>query len=221
MKNALTLILLFITLTAFAQLTLPAAKTAAEEYNFRSYSYHEQFEGHDGYAAPIILLANGGTVFFGDAEDEKSMILVQLNKEGFLVWQTPINLMFNEMETQSVVHDREGNFYAFVLSYNYSKYRGSTERVIHLDKNGKILWDKTLGDYTLKNNPHCSYIHLLDDGRLALRGHIVTDAAKEGDDPEYHFWQGWLNKKGEWTQEIGKVIDWADPSWKDFFKVEN
>jgi hypothetical protein len=221
MKNALTLILLFITLTAFAQLTLPAAKTAAEEYNFRSYSYHEQFEGHDGYAAPIILLANGGTVFFGDAEDEKSMILVQLNKEGTLVWQTPINLMFNEMETQSVVHDREGNFYAFVLSYNYSKYRGSTERVIHLDKNGKILWDKTLGDYTLKNNPHCSYIHLLDDGRLALRGHIVTDAAKEGDDPEYHFWQGWLNKKGEWTQEIGKVIDWADPSWKDFFKVEN
>jgi hypothetical protein len=28
------------------------------------------------------------------------------------------------------------------------------------------------------------------------------------------------NIKGELTQEIGDVIDWADPGWKDFYKVE-
>ena len=221
MKNIPILILLFISSASFAQLTLSAAKIAAEEYNFRTYSYHQQFEGHNGYAAPIILLANDGAIFFGDSEDEESVNLVQLDKEGNLVWQTPISAKFDEMETQSVIQDKDENYYAFVLSYNYSKYRGSSERVIHLDKNGKILWDIMMGNYTLKNNPQCSYIHLLDDGRLALRGHIVSEAAKEGDDPEYHFWQGWLNNKGEWTQEIGNVIDWADPSWKDFLKVED
>jgi len=199
-------------------LTLSNVKTIAREHNYRSYSYHEEFEGHEGYAAPVILIADGGAVFFGDTEE--SVNVVKLNKNGEVEWKAPIITKFDEMETQSVIQDQNGNYFAFVISYNYGKYRGGSERVIHLNEEGKILWDKTLGDYTLMNNPHCSYIHLLEDGRLALRGHIVTEPQEKGDDPEYHFWEGWLNNKGDITQEIGDVIDWSDPGWKNFFKVE-
>ena len=70
------------------------------------------------------------------------------------------------------------------------------------------------------DNPQCSYIHLNEDGRLELRGQIVTERAKEGSDPEYHFWTSWLNSKGELTVEIGDVIDWSDPSWETFYEVK-
>lgn len=216
----LSIILFFVSSSGFGQLTLSEAKTAALEYNVRSYSYHVKFEGHEGYAAPIILIADGGTIFFGDSEDDKSVNIVKLDKDGNAEWQSHIRAKFDEMETQSIIQDQGGYYYAFVLSYDYSKYRGSCERVINLDKGGNILWDKTLGDYTLKDNPHCSYIHLLEDGRLELRGHIVTEPAKKADDPEYHFWTSWLNNKGDRTQEIGDVIDWSDPNWTKFLEVK-
>ncbi len=73
-------------ITIKEQLTLSVVKAAAQEYNFRSYIYHEQFEGHEGYAAPIILLADGGTMFFGDSEEDKSVNLVKLDKEGNVEW---------------------------------------------------------------------------------------------------------------------------------------
>jgi len=220
MRARTTIILFFIPITTFAQLTLWEAKTAALEHNVSSYTYHVKFEGHNGYAAPIILTIDGGTAFFGIFEKDETVNVTKLDKNGDLEWQAPVITKFNEMETQSVVQDQKGNYYAFALSYNYSKYRGATERVIYLDQDGSILWDKLLGDYVLIDNPQCSYIHLNEDGRLELRGQIVTEPAKEGSDPEYHFWTSWLNSKGELTEEIGDVIDWSDPSWETYYEVK-
>jgi hypothetical protein len=215
MKYLSLLALCFTVTSVYAQLNLPEAKKAAQNHGFHSYSYHTQFEGHKGYGAPIVITSDSGAVFFGGGVN-----IVKLDKNGQLQWKRFIQPAFDELETQSVIQDQEGNYYAFTLSYNYNQHRGGTERVIHLDKNGNILWDKTLGEYAKMNNPHCSYIHLLDDGRLELRGHIVTERQEKGKDPEYHFWTGWLDNKGGVTQKIGDIINWSDAAWKKFLEAE-
>ena len=217
------LITIFFLLTAtigFSQISIKDAKIMAKNYNMISYNYHQPFEGHKNYAAPIIVTNNNGVLFFGNTKENGSPVLMHLNSIGEIEWSTPINKKFDEMEVQSVVQDLDGYFYAFVLSYNYKVYRGASERVIKLDSTGNVKWDIILGDYGLINSPHCSYIKLHDDGRLSLRGHIVTDKAEEGKDPKYNSWQGWLNAKGELIQKIGGVIDWSNAEWKKFLEVD-
>ena len=85
MKFQVTIILFFVSSTGFGQLTIPDAKTAAKEHNFRSYRYHEEFEGHAGYAAPIILTDKGEAIFFGDSKDGKFVNLVKLDKDANLL----------------------------------------------------------------------------------------------------------------------------------------
>ena len=216
----ITILFLLSTTIGFSQISIKDAKTMAKNYNMISYSYHQPFEGHKGYAAPIIITNNNGILFFGNTKENGIPSLMHLNSTGELVWTTPILKKHDEMEIQSVVQDLDGNFYAFLLSYKYSAYRGGSERVIKLDSTGKIKWDIILGEYGLVNSPHCSYIKLHEDGRISLRGHVVTDKAVEGKDPEYKSWQGWLNTKGELIQKIGTVIDWSNSDWKKFLEVD-
>ncbi len=82
------------------------------------------------------------------------------------------------------------------------------------------MWDKFIGSCLLINNPVVSYIRSLADGRIYLRGHVVTKAPLEGKDPEYNFWEGWLNSAGVLTQKSGEVIDWKNPEWMKRFKPE-
>ena len=178
--------LILIPYAGIGQMVISDVKEAGMAYNLHSYSDHQQFEGHTGYAAPIFLTADGGAAFFGDLAG--SVNIIKLASGGQLGWNVPIRAKFNVMETKSIIQDNDGNYYAFVLSYNYAKYRGSTERIISLTKDGNMLCDIKLGDYELENNPHCSYIRLADNGQLELRGHIVVEPKKEGADPEYHFW---------------------------------
>src|SRR5258705_9249804 len=103
-------IVLFTYSTARAQLTLEIAKDSTTlKFHISSYSYHKQFIGHRGYGAPIILTADGGAATFGDG-DEGAM-LVKLNKSGKRQWKKSISPKGNEMESQSVVEDKNGNYY--------------------------------------------------------------------------------------------------------------
>jgi len=216
----ITILLLLLTTVSIGQNGIKDAKIKVKEYNMSHYSYHEKFEGHKNYAAPIIVNSNNEIIFFGNKNNSEVINVISLNKEGNLNWAVPVNKKYDEIETQSVVQDSKGNTYAFVLSYNYNIYRGGSERVIKIDSTGKIKWDIILGDYGLINSPHCSYIKLHEDGRLSLRGHIVMDKVKEGKDPEYKSWQGWLNSEGELIQKIGSVIDWSSEDWKKYLKVD-
>ncbi len=220
MKNLSFLFLLLPSFT-FAQITREEAREAVQPYYIASYSYHEQFVGHDDYGAPLILTDDGGAAVYGDGEVDgiASGLLVKLDSAGKESWKVTIHKQFDEIESQSVVEDDKGNLYVFMLSYDNSRYRGGSERVVCFDKSGKLLWDKTLGKYTLTNNPTISYIRN-KDGKIYLRGHIVTEKAVDGKDPVYYFWEGWLDEKGNLTQKNGQVIKWEDQTWQDLYKPE-
>ncbi|HYC83934.1 MAG TPA: hypothetical protein VEB86_01875 [Chryseosolibacter sp.] len=214
------LILLFVAGTsARAQITMDIAyDSAVRKYHIGSYTYHEDFKGHRGYGAPLILTADGGAAAFGGG-DEGAM-LVKLGKTGKLEWKRTVKPKGDEMEPQSVVEDSNGNFYVFILVYDRTKYRGGTERVVFFNKTGTPVWDKYLGSFTLLNNPTVDYIKAAADGRIALRGHVVREAPEEGKDPSYLFWEAWLDSQGGLTEKTGEVIDWANPEWKKKFSPE-
>jgi hypothetical protein len=107
-----------------------------------------------------------------------------------------------------------------MLTYDETKYRGGCERVIFLNKAGTIVWDKFIGTCNLLNNPTVSYIRQLNDGRIIMRGHVVTQKPAKGKDPQYRFWEGWLDKTGKLTQQAGDVIDWKKPEWKKKFEPD-
>jgi hypothetical protein len=220
MKN-LSFLFWLIPLMGHSQATIEQARSAVQSYYMSSYSYHEQFIGHDGYGAPVILTSDGGAAVFGDGEVEglASGLLVIVDSTGQETWKAVIRKQFDEMESQSVVEDDNGNLYIFMLSYDNSRYRGGSERVMCYDSDGELLWDKTLGNYTLTNNPTISYIRN-KDGKIYLRGHIVLKEAVDGKDPIYHFWEGWLDSEGNLTQKSGEVINWSDKTWQDLYKPE-
>ena len=151
-----------------------------------------------GESAPLILTADGGAAAFGDG-DEGTM-LVKLAKNGKVAWKKIVKPKGDEVESQSVAQDKTGNYYVFQLVYDNTKYQGGCERVVLINKTGTAMWDKFIGSCLQVNNPTVSYIRSLADGRIYLRGHVVTKAPPEGKDPEYHFWESWLNSAGVLTQ---------------------
>lgn len=214
--------LLLISLPGYGQLLISDAKATAQKYRLGSYDYHEPFIGHQGYGAPIILTADGGAAFFGDFSDKdgRGGLLVKVDKTGKEQWKTLVRTKFDEMESQSVVQDLKGNYYVFMLSYDPNKYRGGCERIAYLDRYGKVLWDKVISTCELINNPTISYIRMLKDGRIYLRGHAVTDKPEEDQDPKYRYWEGWMNSLGKLTQKTGDVIDWANKEWEKKYKPD-
>ncbi|MFN8211753.1 MAG: hypothetical protein U0T33_12430 [Bacteroidales bacterium] len=222
-KTVISLVLIFICFAAFSQLNIKEAEKAFRAYKVGSYSYHEKFIGHTGYGAPYILTSDGGVAFFGGSGDSLGSFgqAVKLDKTLMEEWSLAIRPQYNEIETQSIVEDKNGNFFVFLLSYDEKRYRGGSERVVCIDKKGKILWDKTLGNYTLMNNPTVSYIRALADGRIAMRGHSVVDKQVQGKDPVYRYWEGWIDSKGVYTQKTGDVIDWAKQEWQKLYDPEN
>jgi hypothetical protein len=213
MKYLFTLLLLCGS-AAHAQLTLDSARVIVHQYRLGYSTYFEPFLEHPGYGAPWILTGDGGAAAFGDN------LLVRIGRNGKEQWHRRVIPQFNELEGQGVAEDMKGNLFVFMLSYDNQRYRGGSERVLCYDKNGKQLWDKTLGAYTVMNNPVVSYIRSLPDGKIYMRGHVVTDKPEEGKDPVYRYWEGWLDSTAKLTQKTGDVIDWAKDEWQKTFKPE-
>ena len=207
-------IFLFTHSIAYGQLTLDTARKIISEYRLGYSTYFEPFVGKAGYGAPWILTNDGGAAAFGDN------MLYKFDKTGKEQWKRTIKPQFDEMESQSVAQDTKGNLYVFMLSYDGKRYRGGSERVLCYDKNGKLLWDKTLGAYSMINNPIVSYIRPLQDGRIYMRGHIATEKPLEGKDPVYRYWEGWLDSTGKLTQKANEEIDWSKDEWQKKFKPE-
>jgi len=216
----LTFASLLLSSATYAQLTVDVVQEkTVRKYHIGSYSYHEQFIGHIGYGAPLILTSDGGGAAFGDGDE--GIMLVKVGKDGNETLKKIITPKGNETESQSVVQDKNGNYYLFLLTYDETKYRGGCERVVCLNKSGAVLWDKFIGSCYLVNNPTVSYIRALSDGRIALRGHVVTQKPPEGKDPVYYYWEGWLDKTGKLTQKTGPVIDWTkQEEWQSRLKPE-
>jgi hypothetical protein len=210
----LFVILLSGSLTANGQLSLDSARAIVSNYRLGYSTYFEPFMEKAGYGAPWILTIDGGAAAFGDN------MLYKFDKTGKEQWMRTVKPQFDEMESQSVAQDTKGNLYVFMLSYDGKRYRGGSERVVCYDKNGKLLWDKTLGAYTLMNNPVVSYIRPLKDGRVYMRGHIVKEKPLEGKDPVYRYWEGWLDSLGKLTQKAGEEIDWSKDEWQKKFKPD-
>jgi hypothetical protein len=206
--------LLSFTLNTYGQLTADSVKKVIAPYRLGYSTYFEPFIGKAGYGAPWILTTDAGAAAIGDN------VVYKFDKKGKEEWKRNIKPQFGEMESQSVAEDSKGNIYAFMLSYDPKRYRGGSERVVCYDKKGKLLWDKTLGVYTLINNPVVSYIQPLKDGRIYMRGHVTKQKPAEGKDPVYQYWEGWLDATGKLTQQAGEAIDWKKDEWQKKFKPE-
>jgi hypothetical protein len=209
------LIIVFILLcysAAYSQLSMDSAKVIVAKYRLGYSTYFEPFLEQPGYGAPWILTSDGGAAAFGDN------MLYKFNNKGKEQWMRKVVPQFDEMETQGVAQDTKGNLYVFMLSYDSKRYRGGSERVMCYDKTGKVLWDKTLGTYTLMENPTVSYIKPQPDGRIYMRGHVVKEKPVEGKDPVYRFWEGWLDSTGKLAQKAGDAIDWSKDEWQKKFK---
>jgi outer membrane protein assembly factor BamB len=213
MKLIIVLLLLCCS-AAYGQLSMDSAKVIIAKYRLGYSTYFEPFIGQRGYGAPWILTSDGGAAAFGDN------MLYKFNAKGKEQWMRKVVPQFDELETQGVAQDTKGNLYVFMLSYDSKRYRGGSERVLCYDKTGKVLWDKTLGTYTLMENPIVSYIKPQNDGRIYMRGHVVKEKPIEGKDPVYRFWEGWLDSTGKLTQKAGDVIDWSKDEWQKKFKPE-
>jgi hypothetical protein len=213
-------ILSLVSSLAYGQLSVDEARKAFYSYKLGSYDYHEQFVGHAGYGAPVITTSDGGAAFFGGTGDSTGSfgLIVKIDKDRREEWKQAIRPQFDEIETQSVVQDNSGDFFVFMLSYDSKKYRGGCERIVYLNKDGAIIWDKIISECGLVNNPTISYIRSLEDGRVALRGHVATKKPRQGEDPKYYYWEGWIDKTGKLTQKTGNVIDWANQDWEKLFK---
>jgi hypothetical protein len=219
MKQIPFVLLILVSIASRGQLALKVVQDSlVQKYHIGASSDFNLFAGHAGYGAPYILTNVGGGAAFGDG-DEGTMLMV-LNKAGKLQWKRLVKPKGDTQEPQSMAEDTGGNFYVFQLVYDHTKYRGGTERVVCINKVGTILWDKYLGTFTMMNNPTVAYIKSLPDGRIYMRGQVVTTAPPEGKDPEYHFWEGWLTKTGALTQKTGEVIDWKNSDWKKRFSPE-
>jgi len=212
------LILLFVNVTVYGQLTIQQAQDSLRKYHLGTSTYFDDFIGHPGYGAQVVTTSDGGAAGFGDGDYGTEII--KLNKNGKVEWRRKINKQFEETEPQCVAQDKAGNFYVFILNYNPKGYRGGAERVICINKTGTILWDKILGTYTLLNRPTVSYVNALNDGRIEMRGHMVKEQPAPGKDPNYRYWQGWFTSKGILTEKIGDVIDWKNSEWQKKFKPE-
>jgi hypothetical protein len=215
----LLIFLILISSNAIGQITIESAKESlVKKYHIGASTYLEQFVGHPGYGAIVILTTDGGAAAFGDGDE--GLMLYKLDKTGKLQWKRKIPGKGTELEPQCVVQDSKGNFYAFSLVYGLSDYRGGCERVVFVSKTGVIGWDKQIGSCQLVNNPTVSYTRTLQDGRVSIRGHVATQQPAEGKDPEYHYWEAWINNTGVLTQKVGDVIDWKNEDWKKLFAPE-
>ena len=213
-------ILVLITTQAFGQISLDDAKKLAAEHQFTTYRYHQKFEGHAEYSAPIVI-SDETIVFFSKDKQTKEYALKKIKSDGELIWKFPVKQNYDELESQSLLITEEGMIFAFLLSYNYDVYRGGTERVILLDSEGSVVWDKLIGEFGLVNSPTFSWIRINEDGKVEMRGHIVTEFVEEDERPVYHYWRGWLDSEGNLNQEIGDALDWSDPATKALFEVED
>lgn len=218
MKRIL-IILILTSSNAIGQMTIEAAQDSlVRKYHIGASTYLTQFVGHPSYGAIAILTTDGGAAAFGDGDE--GLMLYKLDKTGKLQWKRKIARKGTELEPQCVIQDSKGNFYAFSLVYGLSSYRGGCERIVFVNKSGVVGWDKQIGSCLLINNPTVSYTRTLQDGRVAIRGHVATQKPPEGKDPAYHYWEGWISSTGVLTQKVGDVIDWKNESWKKLFAPE-
>jgi hypothetical protein len=217
--KSIFIILLFASFTAYGQLTIERAQDSLRKSHLGTSTYFDDFIGHPGYGAQVILTNDGAAAGFGDGDN--GLELIKLDKNGKVEWRKKIKKQFEETEAQCVVQDNTGNFYVFMLNYNPNGYRGGAERVVCFNKIGTLLWDKILGTYTLLNRPTVSYVHMLKDGRIEMRGHVALEKPAQGKDPDYHYWQGWFNSKGILAEKTGEIIDWKNPELQKKFKPEN
>lgn len=220
MRLTIVVILLTITRSGFGQLSMEGAKQASLELHMSAYSYHEQFTGHAGYGAPLILTADGGAAAFGDGDE--GPMLIKWDKDGMVQWKRPIAPKGEEMELQSVVQAKSGSYFVCFLVYDHAKYHGGAQRMACINKAGAIVWEKYIGAFSSLNNPIVDYLRALPDGRIALRGHVARKAPPKGEDPTYLYWEGWLTAKGTLTQKDGVAIDWKKTEeWQARYKPEN
>src|SRR4051812_11767704 len=99
MNRLLTIILLFISSNAIAQMTIDAARDSlVTKYHIGGSTYLEQFVGHSGYGATVILTTDGGAAAFGDGDE--GLMLYKLDKGGKLQWKRKIARKGTEMEPQ-------------------------------------------------------------------------------------------------------------------------
>src|SRR5438132_13758938 len=73
--SRIAIILFLVSPTVFGQLTIDAAKDSlVTKYHIGASTYLDQFVGHPGYGAIVILTNDGGAAAFGDGDEGLMLI---------------------------------------------------------------------------------------------------------------------------------------------------
>jgi len=178
-----------------------AARRYCAQQGISRYSYHERYIGNGkGLLAPIIKISGGGLLVVGTRSDNKPgtyrvgksrPVVVKLDPAGHKVWERAFKKAgFLDHEGASAI-EVEGGFIVYILSYVHPS-RGSVTRLLKLDVDGKILWERQLrgngGDHT----PFPQTIELTSKGTLVLKGHIYLDRSETA-----YGWDGEVDGKGK------------------------
>ena len=89
MKLALPFLLL-VSVASFGQLTIKQAQDSlVTKYHIGASTYFEEFVGHPGYGALVIITADGGAAAFGDGDE--GPMLYKTDKSGKVQWKRQVS----------------------------------------------------------------------------------------------------------------------------------
>lgn len=179
------------------------------------YSYHEKYIGNaEGYLAPILRVADGGFVVVGTRADypegqyqvgKSRPVVAKLDGAGKKSWERSYRTSgFLDYEGASAIELPDG-YVVYVLSYVHPS-RGAVVRLLRLDRQGEIVWDRRFRGQGGVNTPFAQYVQLVGD-KLLLDGHMYKDKTETA-----YGWKGILSLEGKIEKdEVGE----ANPYSKD------
>lgn len=179
-----------------------AQRARAEQYaaahGIKLYSHHLRYLGNtDGIAAPIIALPDGTLVVVGTRVTPRpgraglsTAVAARFDASGDTLWELDFARKgFPESEGASALPLGEG-VVLYVLSYVNPAWGGVT-RIVHLDRDGAIVWDWLGRGRGSADTPFADELRLTPNGHIAIDGHIYL--RKGGPS---HDWRGELDGAG-------------------------
>jgi hypothetical protein len=162
---------------------IPLGRKYVSDQGISLYGYHRnQIENPDGFFAPISVSREHDILIVGTrsgipkgekyTRGKSIPVIVRLSPSGKLIWEKDLRKKgFMDYEAASLAQAPDGGYLTYILSYVHPG-RGATTRIVKLDSQGKILWDKDFGGDGRLNTPFAQDVRLLPQGTLSLKGHV-------------------------------------------------
>ena len=170
------------------------------------YSYHlDRIGNTEGFAAPIIATADGGTLLVGTRRGARP-VAVRFDERMKVRWEVNLRRKgYDDFEAASAV-TVPGGYVVFVPSH-VSANRSAVSRLVKLDDNGRPVWEWLGRGTGGVGTPFIDRLQAKPDGTLLLTGHVLVEKGTI-----YHAWSAEVDPAGKLVHErTGDVLPPAAP----------